>query len=237
MFIKIVKTLIFLIILSGYREAIAHEVCKSGAKITSLQACYDASVLKITYENSLLYQFDRQAFEDAWRSQIQLLLQAEDTSLEIYPMDLKYTLWLAVPEADPTAVQARIVVESNIHPKRFVIFAPMDPTQAVMDLSHVGVLDSGYYPDTFGYRAGVVLLKVDTTTKQETLDAVLSGAGYAHPQYMAPGYYKLSAAAFKEQATQQSIKRDEYLMQYIQDVNTVAIYEWLADRFAALTWQ
>lgn len=143
--------------------------------------------------------------------------------------------WLAVPEANPEATQARAAV--RIGDQRFVAYLSIHPDDWQTDDLSVGILPPGEaYPNSFGYRAGSLLVKKEDGVDEESLHVLMEAHSAVRPQFFSPGWFDYSVPSFNEQAVNDAVLEDPATKLSIARTNFNYMLEWIALRERVFTF-
>jgi hypothetical protein len=230
--LKLIISIVFIMITESFAYAKGTQFCHSGEKIPEFEVCYDDEQIGYYIRNEIVAHFDKTTYLDRWNALVDHWL-AHNYSQECFS---QVSLWVSVPEVNPSAAQLRLVVTSSESDRKFVVFAPLDPHMLeALTAKQLAVLQAQEsYPHSFGIRPQEVYLK--SSVSKGELDQYLAGLGLSPTSKVGERYYRLATHAFHEVETQQILVADSELMRLVERVDVNHVIEWMADRFEVLTW-
>jgi hypothetical protein len=140
-------------------------------------------------------------------------------------------LWLAMPEANPAATQARAVV--TLPAAKLIVFLSPLPDGSggwTLDDSSVGFLTDAGYPASFGYRTQQLLLKAKPGVDAEQVAALLARHGVTHGGEYSPSWYAVRVPPLQEAALKAALIRDPEAASVIARLDFNPLVEWIALR-------
>lgn len=202
----------------------------------AVQACETT----LTYEYDIVgqrYIYDKASYQTALRVALRAWL--EGTRLENEPGIVE--LWLAVPEANPQATQMRAFVRTRL--ANFVAYLSLHP-QAGDDSEEgwhvtnatVGILDKDAYPETFGYRAGGILVKATAAASPAEIEEFMARHGATMPELFTPRWWSFIVDPFNERRAIAKAVADPMQPVLIERLAENSISEWIATRQKAFTF-
>lgn len=203
-----------------------------GAQDPAVKACESYTSYAFTITGST-YTYSRSEYRTAFSELLRSWLAQQDVTWATLPASVDF--WLAVPEANPEATQARAVV--RIGDQRFVLFLSVHPQDWQADELSVGVLPKGEsYPETYGYRVGSLLVKKQDERSDESLHQYMETKGAGWPQFFSPGWFDYAVPAFQEQQVNDAVLQDQEAAAFVARTNLNYILEWIALRERVFTF-
>jgi hypothetical protein len=142
-------------------------------------------------------------------------------------------LWLAVPEANPSAAQARAVLRSPS--LNLVWFLSVHPDEWTLAGRDIGILAGGAYPQSFGHRPGQLLVKAKGGSEAARA-ALLAAYGATTPEAYVSGWSIYHTQAAAELVVADSVLADPRSATLIERIDPNSVVEWIAMRQLAFTF-
>ncbi len=194
------------------------------ASNTAVKVCETADVYTYHVAGSV-YEYSKVAYRNAFA----LLLNEWYEHENILPQNTRVTFWVAVPEANPEAAQARAVMQAGS--KRFVFFLPIHPADWSLANVRISILGKDEsYPDYYGHAAGSLLVKKSGSVTESDLQGFMANYTAQYPESYTPGWTAYAVPVFKEQSIKTAISLDDPSGQYVERTELNHVFEWIALR-------
>lgn len=194
------------------------------AKNPAVTACDDPT----TYTFSIVgtsYKYDKAAYQEGLRQLIFGWLIERGFS----PDEVQVEYWLSVPEADPAATQARLVVSAG--KAQFIVFLSIHPQDWEPRNLSVSILGKGdVYPSSFGYDAGSLLVKHAENASAEAIQDYLTTYDATQIEPVSGRWFRYHVPEFYETSIRESILNDAEAGTYIEKLELNHVMEWIAVR-------
>ncbi|MEZ4744380.1 MAG: hypothetical protein R3B45_18330 [Bdellovibrionota bacterium] len=214
-----------LVIFSFNKAVFAHSICQifpENSNDPIVETCESESSYKIRVGNQTSI-YDKKEFKKNVKDQITNWLV--ETSFPIGQIcNSKVEYWLSVPDANPYASQARILV-SNTY-KNFLLYLPPRIEEWKIENNNVTILNNEYYPDRQGYFSGNISIKRKETTKSEELDQYLKKYAITPSGNEVGLWRSYYTSAFSENNVLRQIKYDRLSNLLIEDLGLEYAFEW-----------
>ena len=152
--------------------------------------------------------------------------------LDLNGFEQKYLLgstveiWMSVPEANPAGAKIRAFFQTTHG--NFVISLPVSPKDWTVSNDNVGVTDQEHYPQSYGYRAGSLLIKKVKEAKEETFLDLVESYSESPVQSFSPSWYSIETSVFSEKPVSSALQRNGTGL--VESVNFNHVMEWMAWR-------
>jgi hypothetical protein len=127
--------------------------------------------------------------------------------------------------ANPEAAQPRMIIPTSRGNVSF--WLDLEANDWRFQDRESAILDQKNYPETFGYRPGVVLVEAKSGIDHHELEQSLMDHGATSVIETRPGSFKVQCKTFGENSLVRSATKLSSMVKYAQ-VNSVM--EWIADR-------
>jgi hypothetical protein len=134
-------------------------------------------------------------------------------------------IWMTIPMANPAAAQPRMVLPTSHGNVSFWI--NLEAADWHFQDRESAILGENQYPETFGYRPGVVIVQAKSGIDHFELEQSLLERGATDVIETRPGSFEVRCKAFGEKSMVNSAVKMSSMVKYAQ-VNSVM--EWIADR-------
>jgi len=135
-------------------------------------------------------------------------------------------IWMSVPEANPAAAKVRAFFRTTTD--NFVISLPISPKEWRISNGNVGVTERQTYPQSFGYRAGSLLIKKAHQASESDFLAVIQPYSTSTVTNFAPEWYGMETAIFDEKRVSDDISGEHSA--FVDSIQYNQIMEWMAWR-------
>lgn len=134
-------------------------------------------------------------------------------------------IWMSVPMANPEAAQPRMIVPTSRGNVSF--WLDLEAVDWRFQDRESAILGKTLYPETFGYRPGIVLVEAKPGTDHYELEQSLIDQGATSVIETRPGSFEVRCKTFDEKSLVSSAIKLSSMVKHAQ-VNSVM--EWIADR-------
>lgn len=189
---------------------------------TEDQYLFEVTGTKLAYPKAM--------FRERLRTEFTAWLNAAGVAL---PDDATIEFWLAVPEADPAATQARAVLRSA--DVNLVWYLSLYPDEWALTNRELGVLSDGPYPSSYGHRPAQLLVKARGTA-EESRRRMLAEHGARDPSPYAANWSVYTTDATREGDVMAAIAADPRSAFLVERVEANHVIEWIALRELAFTF-
>lgn len=202
------------------------------AKDSPVKACESISQYRFDIvDNTFIY--DKSNYRQALADLLRGWLKDRDVTWHEQPASVEF--WLAVPEANPAATQARAMIYMG--DKQFILFLSVHPMDWDDENIAVSVLGTGEtYPQSYGYRAGTILVKKQAETSDENLHQVMSLYGAYAPDPVAPNWFDYEVGVFQENDITSAVMSSDEAQPYVARASLNHTMEWIALREKVFTF-
>jgi hypothetical protein len=164
----------------------------------------------------------------------------DDAGVEA-PSLARLEFWVAVPEANPAGAMARVAVVDGVTSSgdpapSVVFFLGLDPATWTITDADVGVLDDERYPEAYGHRAGILLVKRAQTADKGQVEAFLARYGVGAGDEFAPSWSAHPVTPLTETETAALVRDDPGAKALVDKVELNQIVEWIARRERAFAF-
>lgn len=117
--------------------------------------------------------------------------------------NVEVRVWLSVPEVNPNAAKVRAMF---IGPRaKFVVSLPISPAEWRVGSAAVGILTDRLYPDSYGYRAGSLLLEKRADADEPQFLKAVAPYIQGAPERFSGEWYAADVKVFQEANAQTKI--------------------------------
>lgn len=176
------------------------------------------------------FSYAKAAYRERLRSEFAAWLTAAGVPT---PDDGTVEFWLAVPETDPAATQARAVLRSES--VNLVWYLSLHPDRWSLTNSSLGVLDDGPYPTSYGHRPAQLLIKARGPA-EDARRTLLAELGARDPSPYAPNWSVYTTDSTREGEVMAAIKADPRSLALVERAEANHVIEWIAMRELAFTF-
>ncbi len=177
---------------------------------------------------SNVYEYGKDAYKESFALLLNDWFEHENIAPQINK-PTRVTFWIAVPEANPEAAQARAALQAG--GKHFIFFLPIHPAEWSLANIRVSILGKDEtYPDYYGHVAGSLLVKKSESINESDLHSFMASYQALGPELYTPGWSSYSVPVFKEQSIKTAISTDDPTGQYVAGTELNHIFEWIALR-------
>ena len=134
-------------------------------------------------------------------------------------------IWMTVPMANPEAAQPRMIVPTSRGNVSF--WLDLDTVDWRFHDRESAILGKNQYPESFGYRPGIVLVQAKSGIDHQELEQSLVEQGATSVLETRPGSFEVRCKTFDEKSLVSSAIKLSSMVKHAQ-VNSVM--EWIADR-------
>jgi hypothetical protein len=181
---------------------------------------------------------EKGAFQLAFQKSVALWFDAHAVPRELLD-GASVDFWLAMPEANPAATQARAVL--HLAPRggdtaaSLLVFLSPQPDNGdkwLLDDSSLGFLTDKTYPQSFGFRTGQLLVKVQPGVTSDQLQNMLASlnADASHSGEYAPGWYVVEMPPLQEAKLKNILEQDITARAVVARADFNPLVEWIAFR-------
>ena len=135
-------------------------------------------------------------------------------------------IWMSVPEANPGGAKVRAFFQSSLG--NFVVSLPVSPAEWQVTNSNVGITEFQTYPQSYGYRAGSILVKKSQKATEPVFLDVVQPYSTTPVESFAPSWYGMGTAVFNER--QVSTELSQQNPDIVESAQFNQIMEWMAWR-------
>jgi len=156
------------------------------------------------------------------------------TGLEFQPsveQDVEY--WLSIPEANPYAMQARILIQGT--PETIMLKTSINEALSEWTEIEIVLFEQQPFPHEYGYRVAELLLQPNPNCSIEKQDQLLEKHRLAILN-RTKSTVLVETVSFKEKATRQKLLSDSNVGECFRDVSLNKTYEWVAWKVKAFTF-
>ena len=174
-----------------------------------------------------LYKYEKKVYQNRMQEMLIHWLDQSNLPSE-YWRDATVDMWLAVPEANPGATQARFAVSGSSG--SFVLFSSIHPEEWDLTNDNVGILLDGPYPESYGVTAGEILVQKKDSTSEDTLFRYMERLGGYSPEGFSRNWYNFQSVVFDEERIRERVENSFEGRFIVDAVQRNSIYEWIAQR-------
>ncbi|MEN9835911.1 MAG: hypothetical protein RL011_2104 [Pseudomonadota bacterium] len=145
------------------------------------------------------------------------------------PIDGEIEFWLAVPESNPAAAQARAAMYWA--GGAVVAFLPIAPEGWRLTDRQIAVLSEDFrYPSSYGHRPGSLLVHSQDDANHGDVVEFLAGHGLEEPRPVGKNRHVYQVDTFAELGALRAIEAHPRAKQLIKSVSLNSVVEWVALR-------
>ncbi|MBM4251303.1 MAG: hypothetical protein FJ146_04990 [Deltaproteobacteria bacterium] len=151
------------------------------------------------------------------------------------PPEGEVEFWLAVPETNPAATQARAAFYWS--GGAVVAYLPLVPDSWKLTDRQVAVLDSEQrYPGSYGHRPGTLLVHVQEDVPHAAVVDFLAEHGVDDPRALGKDRYVYEVDPFLELHAKSAVETHPQAKQLIKNISVNSVVEWVAMRQRAFAF-
>lgn len=201
------------------------------AEAPVVKACED----EINYTFHIAGHETRYA-KDGYRARLARVLQDwfESNGMAL-PLDGEVEFWLAVPETNPAATQARAALYWN--GGAVVAYLPLAPDGWKLTDKQMAVLSGEQrYPASYGYRPGNLLVHAQEDVPHAAVVNFLAEHGVDDPRAMGKDRYVCAVDPFLELHAKNAVETHPQAKHLIKNISVNSVVEWVAMRQRAFAF-
>ena len=199
-----------------------------------VNVCQADNVITIQTSNQQ-WSWNLEQTQERLRQELELFLASHAREDLAGPMDI--AVWLSIPEANPEATRARLVVKGVRH--TFMFGLGLEPDEWTLTSNNVSILPDEGYPASFGWKPESVLLeKSNKCTEAQMLKRVEQQMGVGSLEHFTGGWYQLKTTIFTEMSSAQRLQSQNETRDCIESWALNHMFEWIAwrDVVFAFSW-
>jgi len=144
-------------------------------------------------------------------------------------------VWLTIPEINPDAAKARIILRSGER-ALLMVRSDLEPKDLQVTKANLTVFDDKEYPESLGFQAGEYVVKAADNISAEILGAYLRQFDSEIDHHMSHGWYVASSKVLQEFPTIERIKKHPFSRFYVKESIGHHLFEWIGWRGKAFTF-